>query len=170
MDAAGRSAGSRHDDDHDERESPFAFLRGSADVMAADVATTPDTGLHVQLCGDAHLANFGVFASPERRLMFDLNDFDETYRGPWEWDVKRLAASFVVASRQNGYREATARAMARVVAAEYRTWMSRYARMQALEVVLLGLIAGDGDRVLRSPAAAVIAAVRSGRLSAESGV
>jgi uncharacterized protein (DUF2252 family) len=79
--------------------SPFAFLRGAAAVMAADLAGTPDTGLTVQLCGDAHLSNFGGFASPDRRLVFDINDFDETARGPWEWDVKRLAASVAIAGR-----------------------------------------------------------------------
>jgi uncharacterized protein (DUF2252 family) len=114
--------------------SPFAFLRGSAAVMAADLATTPRTGSMVQLCGDAHLSNFGVYASPERRLVFDLNDFDETYRGPWEWDVKRLAASFVVASRENGYADDAARAMARIVGWEYRRWIRRYAGMRALQV------------------------------------
>ena len=102
--------------------------------MAGDLATTPRSGSMVQLCGDAHLLNFGVFASPERRLVFDLNDFDETYRGPWEWDVKRLAASFVVASRENGFPEDTCREMARVVAAEYRRWIRIYAGMRALEV------------------------------------
>ena len=115
-------------------ESPFAFYRGSAALMASDLATTPTMGSIVQLCGDAHLANFGVFASPERRLVFDLNDFDETHPGPWEWDVKRLAASFVVASRANGYGESTARDMARLVGREYRTWMWRYAGMRALDV------------------------------------
>jgi uncharacterized protein (DUF2252 family) len=114
--------------------SPFAFLRGSAAVMAGDLATTPVTGSMVQLCGDAHLANFGVFASPERRLVFDLNDFDETHRGPWEWDVKRLAASVVVASRENGYPEAACRDMARTVAWSYRRWTRRYAGMRALQV------------------------------------
>jgi uncharacterized protein (DUF2252 family) len=114
--------------------SPFAFLRGSAAVMAGDLATTPRTGSMVQLCGDAHLLNFGVFASPERRLVFDLNDFDETYRGPWEWDVKRLAASFVIASRENGYTEATCRDMARTVAWEYRRMIRAYAGMRALQV------------------------------------
>ncbi len=114
--------------------SPFAFLRGSAAVMAGDLATTPTMGSTVQLCGDAHLANFGIFASPERRLVFDLNDFDETHVGPWEWDVKRLAASFVVASRENGYSEAASRDMARVAARSYRTWMRRYAGQRALEV------------------------------------
>ncbi|MGZ6313198.1 MAG: DUF2252 domain-containing protein [Candidatus Limnocylindrales bacterium] len=114
--------------------SPFVFLRGSAAVMAGDLARTPQTGVMVQLCGDAHLANFGVYASPERRLVFDLNDFDETLGGPWEWDVKRLAASFVVASRENGYAEATCRDMARAVGRAYRLWMRRYAAMRALDV------------------------------------
>jgi len=80
--------------------SPFAFLRGSAVVMAADLAHTPTSSLQVILCGDAHLSNFGLFASPERRLVFDLNDFDEAFPGPWEWDVKRLAASAARACRQ----------------------------------------------------------------------
>ena len=84
--------------------SPFAFYRGAAAVMAADLALTPITGLRVQACGDAHLANFGVFAAPDRRLVFDLNDFDETLPGPWEWDVKRLAASFEIAGRENGFK------------------------------------------------------------------
>ncbi len=114
--------------------SPFAFLRGSAAVMAADLATTPRTGSVVQLCGDAHLANFGIYASPERRLVFDLNDFDETHRGPWEWDLKRLAASVVVASRENGYREAACRDMARTVTRTYRHWIRRYAGQRALLV------------------------------------
>ena len=114
--------------------SPFAFLRGSAAVMAGDLATTATMGSMVQLCGDAHLANFGIFASPERRLVFDLNDFDETHVGPWEWDVKRLAASFVVASRENGYSEATCRDMARIAAMSYRAWIRRYAGQRALEV------------------------------------
>ena len=83
--------------------SPFAFLRGSAIVMASDLAKTPISGIKVQICGDAHVSNFGVFATPERNLVFDVNDFDETLPGPWEWDVKRLAASIMVAGRQNGY-------------------------------------------------------------------
>jgi uncharacterized protein (DUF2252 family) len=114
--------------------SPFAFLRGSAAVMAGDLAKAPVMGATVQLCGDAHLANFGVYASPERRLVFDLNDFDETYVGPWEWDVKRLAASVVVASRENGYREATCRDLAQSVGRAYRSWIRRYASQRALEV------------------------------------
>ena len=84
--------------------SPFTFYRGAALIMASDLAATPRSGLTVQCCGDAHLSNFGVFASPERRLVFDVNDFDETLPGPWEWDVKRLAASMLIAARDNGYR------------------------------------------------------------------
>jgi uncharacterized protein (DUF2252 family) len=114
--------------------SPFAFLRGSAAVMAGDLAATPTMGSIVQLCGDAHLANFGIYASRERRLVFDLNDFDETYRGPWEWDVKRLATSFVVASRDNGYSGSASRDMARIVGTEYRRWIRTFAGMRALEV------------------------------------
>lgn len=114
--------------------SPFAFLRGSAAAMAADIATMPATHVRVQLCGDAHLANFGVFASPERQLVFDLNDFDETHPGPWEWDVKRLVASFVVASRGNGYAETTCREMAWTAANAYRSSIRRYAGMRALDV------------------------------------
>jgi uncharacterized protein (DUF2252 family) len=114
--------------------SPFAFLRGSALVMAHDLAAGPSTDLEVRLCGDAHLANFGVFASPERRLMFDLNDFDEASTGPFEWDVKRLAASIAVAGRENGFDPvATRRAVLDAVAA-YRDWMERYAGMTHLDV------------------------------------
>ena len=89
--------------------SPFTFYRGSAELMASDLAPLPHTGLDVQLCGDAHLSNFGLFGSPERTLLFDVNDFDETLPGPFEWDVKRLAASFVIASRNNGFDEEVAR-------------------------------------------------------------
>src|SRR5258708_31241956 len=83
--------------------SPFAFFRGAALIMASDLASTPRSGFQVQLCGDAHLSNFGVFGTPERRLVFDLNDFDETNPGPWEWDLKRLATSIVVAGRERGF-------------------------------------------------------------------
>src|SRR3977135_3798489 len=83
--------------------SPFTFYRGAAMIMAHDLAATPRSGIDVQCCGDAHLSNFGLFASPERELVFDLNDFDETLRGPWEWDVKRLAASMLIAARDNGF-------------------------------------------------------------------
>ena len=89
--------------------SPFTFYRGAAKIMAADLKDTPRAGLTVQLCGDAHLSNFGVFASPERTLLFDLNDFDETLPGPFEYDVKRMAASFTIAARNNGFSKADTR-------------------------------------------------------------
>jgi uncharacterized protein (DUF2252 family) len=114
--------------------SPLAFLRGSAVVMAADLATTPVSGLRVQACGDAHLSNFGVFATPERHLVFDLNDFDETLPAPFEWDVKRLAASIVVAGRCAPFSEADCRAAAHTCAYAYRQKMAEYAGMGALEV------------------------------------
>jgi uncharacterized protein (DUF2252 family) len=113
--------------------SPFAFYRGAAAVMAADLAPTPRSGLETQLCGDAHLSNFGAFASPERRLVFDLNDFDETLPGPWEWDVKRLAASFSLAGRERGCGERERRRIVRAVGREYRETMRRLARMGNLE-------------------------------------
>ncbi|RPF32967.1 DUF2252 domain-containing protein [Streptomyces sp. TLI_185] len=114
--------------------SPFAFLRGSAAVMAADLASRPHTGLTVQLCGDAHLLNFGLYASPERALLFDLNDFDETFPGPFEWDVERLAASVAVAGRANGHAEAKVRRAALEAVAAYRTAMRRLARRGELAV------------------------------------
>ena len=114
--------------------SPLAFLRGSAIVMAADLAVTPVTGLRVQACGDAHLSNFGVFATPERHLVFDLNDFDETLPAPFEWDLKRLAASVVVAGRVAAFSEPACRAGARTCAMAYREKMAEYAAMGALEV------------------------------------
>src|SRR4051812_17231389 len=100
--------------------SPFTFYRGGAAIMAWDLSQTPTTGLRVQCCGDAHLSNFGVFAAPDRRLVFDLNDFDETLPAPFEWDVKRLVASFVVAARDNGHRHKDQLAAARATAAMYR--------------------------------------------------
>ncbi|TFH03591.1 MAG: DUF2252 domain-containing protein [Methanosarcina sp.] len=115
-------------------ESPFTFMRGSAAVMASDLATTPVTGLQVQLCGDAHLLNFGVFATPERKLVFDINDFDETYPGPWEWDLKRLAASAVVAGRDNGFEDEVNRKLAMVVSRYYRRAMVRFAQAAFLDV------------------------------------
>lgn len=113
---------------------PFAFLRGAAAVMAADLDTVPSSGIAVQLCGDAHLANFGMFASAERSLVFDLNDFDETLPGPFEWDVKRLAASFVVAAHSNGFSDKQARKAARVAVQSYRTTMAKLATMGTLDV------------------------------------
>jgi uncharacterized protein (DUF2252 family) len=114
--------------------SPFAFLRGSAIVMANDLASTPNSGIQAQLCGDAHLLNFGAYASPERALLFDLNDFDETLQGPWEWDLKRLAASFVVAGRDNGFDAADCRAAAQASVASYRQRMAEFSEMGELEV------------------------------------
>jgi uncharacterized protein (DUF2252 family) len=114
--------------------SPFTFYRGGAGIMAADLAHTPTTGLRVQCCGDAHLSNFGVFAAPDRRLVFDLNDFDETLPAPFEWDVKRLVASFVVAARANGHRPKEQRAAARAAAAAYRTTMATAATMRFLDL------------------------------------
>src|SRR5918998_3292324 len=103
--------------------SPFSFMRGAAMMMAEDLAGTPRTGIRAQLCGDAHLLNFGAYASPERTLLFDVNDFDETLPGPWEWDVKRLAASLIVAGRENGVGGGGLREAARNAAASYREGM-----------------------------------------------
>jgi uncharacterized protein (DUF2252 family) len=114
--------------------SPFAFMRGSAIVMANDLASTPKTGIQAQLCGDAHLLNFGAYASPERALLFDLNDFDETLPGPWEWDVKRLAASFVVAGRENGFDATDCSEAAQASVASYRQRMAEFSQMGELEV------------------------------------
>jgi uncharacterized protein (DUF2252 family) len=114
--------------------SPFAFYRGAPYVMASDLSGSPQTGLQVQLCGDAHLANFGAFASPERQLLFDLNDFDETLPGPWEWDVKRLAASVAVASRENGFEAKRRAEMVRELVGEYRQAIRRFATMNTLDV------------------------------------
>ncbi|WP_439658601.1 DUF2252 domain-containing protein [Lentzea sp. HUAS TT2] len=114
--------------------SPFAFFRGAAAVMAGDLARTPFSGLTCQLSGDAHVGNFGVFASPERRLVFDLNDFDETLPGPWEWDVKRLAASIAVAGRENGLGRKARAAAVRTAAGRYRSAMIRFAGRGDLDV------------------------------------
>jgi uncharacterized protein (DUF2252 family) len=116
------------------RQSPFAFFRGSAAVMAWDLSKTPATGIRVQACGDCHAANFGGFASPERRLLFDINDFDETLRAPWEWDVKRLAASVVLASRELGIGGGRCRDAVLTMTESYRQHMREYAHMRALEV------------------------------------
>ena len=114
--------------------SPFTFLRGTAIVMAADLAATPVTGIRVQMCGDAHLNNFGIFATPERNQVFDLNDFDETLPGPWEWDVKRLAASIVIAGRNNGFSRDLNRQAVLSCMATYRQRMWEYGDMRHLEV------------------------------------
>ena len=114
--------------------SPFTFYRGAAKIMTEDLRHIPRAGLDVQLCGDAHLSNFGVFASPERTLLFDLNDFDETLPGPFEYDVARLAASFVVAARNNGFVGADVSAAAQASVASYRTAMAQFAEMNTLDV------------------------------------
>ncbi len=123
--------------------SPFAFYRGAAAIMAHDLAPLPRTGLRVQLCGDAHLANFGGFASPERDFVFDLNDFDETLPGPFEWDVKRLAASFEIAGRNRGFTEAERTAGVLAATRSYRTAMREFAPMSNLAVWYSHLSASD---------------------------
>ena len=114
--------------------SPFTFYRGAALIMAQDLSATPRSGLTVQCCGDAHLSNFGVFASPERKLVFDLNDFDETLPGPWEWDVKRLAVSMLIAARDNGFKVKDQQRIVLDTVDQYRTAMAGFAGMKALEV------------------------------------
>jgi len=114
--------------------SPFTFYRGAASIMAADLASTPRTGLVVQCCGDAHLSNFGLFASPERQLMFDINDFDETLPGPWEWDVKRLAASFEIAGRDRSFSRSDGRDIVLAAVREYRKQMRKAAGRGSLDV------------------------------------
>src|SRR6266568_7351100 len=114
--------------------SPFAYFRGAALPMASDLAGTPCTGLVVQACGDAHLSNFGIFASPERKFLFDINDFDETLPGPWEWDVKRLAASLEVAARGNGFSRKQRRQIVTASTRRYRETMRKFAGMSNLDV------------------------------------
>jgi uncharacterized protein (DUF2252 family) len=114
--------------------SPFTFYRGTAKIMAADLKDTPVAGLNAQLCGDAHLSNFGVFASPERRLLFDLNDFDETLPGPFEYDVKRMAASFTIAARNNGFAKPDTRAATLASVRAYREAMAEFAQMRTMDI------------------------------------
>jgi uncharacterized protein (DUF2252 family) len=137
--------------------SPFAFFRGAAAVMASDLASTPATGLRAQLCGDAHLANFGGFASPEREMLFDLNDFDETLPGPWEWDVKRLVASIELAARERGFDDAQRHAAVRATARNYRDAMREFAARTPLEVWYARVDASEleAQRDPRLPKAAV---------------
>jgi uncharacterized protein (DUF2252 family) len=115
-------------------QSPFAFYRGTAAIMAADLAVTPTPGIRAQVCGDCHLMNFGGFGTPERRIIFDINDFDETLPAPWEWDLKRLAVSFVLAGRHNGFKEAESRKAALRCVQSYHERMHSYADMGALEM------------------------------------
>ena len=126
--------------------SPFTFYRGAAKIMAADLKDTPTAGLQVQLCGDAHLSNFGAFASPERRLLFDLNDFDETLPGPFEYDVKRMAASFTIAGRNNGFGKADTKAATLEAAKAYREAMAGFAAMGTMAIWYARL---DEDELMR---------------------
>ena len=114
--------------------SPFTFYRGAAKIMAADLKDTPRAGLNVQLCGDAHLSNFGIFASPERTLLFDLNDFDETLPGPFEYDVKRMAASFTIAARNNGFTKAETHEATLASVRDYREAMAGFAKMGTMDI------------------------------------
>jgi Uncharacterized protein conserved in bacteria (DUF2252) len=140
--------------------SPFSFFRGAAVIMAADLASTPRSGVTVQLCGDAHLANFGVFGTPERQLLFDVNDFDETLPGPWEWDVKRLAASFEVMGRERGFTPGDRRDIVMAAVRDYRRRMRDAARAGTLTVWYDHLEAGKLlDKVAQE--------VRKGRATAD---
>jgi uncharacterized protein (DUF2252 family) len=132
--------------------TPFAFYRGSPIVMTRDLAHTPVSGIRVQTCGDCHLMNFGVYASPERTLLFDINDFDETLPGPWEWDLKRLATSFVVAGRSHGFRARDCVEAAEECARSYREQMRNYARMRLLDVWYSRVDAATVHKVLRRSA------------------
>jgi uncharacterized protein (DUF2252 family) len=129
--------------------SPFTFYRGTANIMAADLASTPVSGVQAQICGDCHMLNFGGFATPERRLIFDVNDFDETLPGPWEWDVKRLATSLVLASRSNGFSAADQRDSAEACVRSYREHMAEYADMRALDVWYASLDVNDVLKIAR---------------------
>ena len=135
--------------------SPFTFYRGAALIMAADLATIPRSGITVQLCGDAHLSNFGVFGTPERKMIFDINDFDETLPGPWEWDLKRLAASFEIMGRDRGFSAADRRSIVMTAAREYRRRMRRAARLGTLAVWYDDLEVESLVKVLDKEAAAV---------------
>ena len=135
--------------------SPFTFYRGAAKIMAADLAATPTAGLTVQLCGDAHLSNFGVFASPERTLLFDLNDFDETLPGPFEFDVKRMAASFTIAARNNGFAKADGDAATRASVTAYREAMAEFSEMRNLDIWYARLSEQDIMDAVRAATAGV---------------
>ena len=140
--------------------SPFTFYRGAALIMASDLATTPTTDLQAQLCGDAHLSNFGVFGTPERRMDFDLNDFDETLPGPFEWDLKRLAASLEVAGRDRGFADAEREAVVRACAASYRSAMAAFAGQSNLQIFYARLDVDEAVRPLPGHRAAQAAQAR----------
>ena len=130
--------------------SPFTFYRGAARIMAADLKDTPRAGLTVQLCGDAHLSNFGVFASPERALLFDVNDFDETLPGPFEYDVRRMAASFTIAGRNNGFGKAVTRAATLASVGAYRAAMAEFAQKRVMEIWYARLSEADIGAAIKS--------------------
>jgi uncharacterized protein (DUF2252 family) len=144
--------------------SPFTFYRGAAKIMAADLAGTPTAGLQVQLCGDAHLSNFGAFASPERRLLFDVNDFDETLPGPFEYDVKRLAASFTIAGRNNGFTKADTKAATLGSVTAYREAMAGFAAMGTLAIWYAHL---DEDQLLSAVQSATAEARKGSKKDAK---
>src|SRR4051794_12706358 len=145
--------------------SPFTFYRGAAAIMAADLKDTPTAGLDAQLCGDAHLSNFGAYASPERKLLFDLNDFDETLPGPFEFDVKRMAASFTIAARNNGFSKADTRAATTASVTAYREAMAGFAQMSTLGLWYAHL---DEDAIMTA-IRTTIAAGRQGKKGKKSG-
>ena len=149
--------------------SPFAFFRGAAAIMASDLAATPRSGFDVQCCGDAHLSNFGIFGSPERRLVFDVNDFDETLPGPWEWDLKRLSASMAVAARERGFSRRERERVVLDTAGAYRTYMATFAAARNVDVWyarvdiddLQRAVAADVDARTRKSAEKVVAKART---------
>ncbi|MGB8650393.1 MAG: DUF2252 domain-containing protein [Mycobacteriales bacterium] len=149
--------------------SPFTFYRGAAKVMAADLSKTPTAGLDAQLCGDAHLSNFGAYASPERRLLFDVNDFDETLPGPFEYDLKRLAASFMIAARNNGHSKPDARAATMASVTAYREAMTDFAQMGTLEVWYAHAAEDELMQSLRATAAAATNATTGKKGSTKKG-
>ena len=146
--------------------SPFTFYRGAAKIMAEDLKDTPTAGLGVQLCGDAHLSNFGAFASPERRLVFDLNDFDETLPGPFEYDVKRMAVSFVLAARDNGFSRAEAQAAALASVAAYREAMAGFAKQNTMDIWYASLDEAEITRVTHLAAESAEASEKAARKAA----
>ena len=147
--------------------SPFTFYRGAAKVMAADLKDTPTAGLTVQLCGDADLSNFGVFASPERALVFDVNDFDETLPGPFEYDVKRMAASFTIVARNNGFTDPQARDATVVAAAAYREAMAEFAAMRTMDIWYADVSEADLMAALKAMADSAKGAAKKAAKTAE---
>lgn len=142
--------------------SLFGFFRGTAAIMARDLSGTPESGLTVQLCGDAHLANFGAYGSPERALLFDVNDFDETLPGPWEWDLRRLATSAVIAARTAGFGGGAQREAALAAACAYRRWMARYAGMGDMDVWYSRVRAAQAVEVIKETAGVAAKAEANG--------